>query len=217
MALGQRPKSQPAGTRRRILDHAQRAFNERGVGAVGVRDLARELGLSPGNLSYHFPTKEALIAALVDEAHAMNNAVAAPSGPLDFVKLDHIIRSVMQRDLEHRWFMRDAADLMLTLPTLRERHERLQRAREARVDRLIAHLVDARLLDGDRTDRELLRVQVLTQIFFWLPAALLAAPSRDPAERLDVHARAALALFDVYATPAGRRQLVPLLGVPRGA
>ena len=215
MKLGQRPTSQPNGTARRILDHARRAFNERGVAAVGIRDLARELDLSPGNLSYHFPTKEALIAALVEEAHAINNAVAAPPGPLDFIQLDRIIRAIMRRDVEHQWLMRDAVGLMLSLPALRDQHEQLQRAREARVDGMIARLIQARMLDAERTDSALLRLQVLTQIFFWVPSALIAAPDRDPAERLDLHARAALALFATYATPVGRRQLTPLLGTSR--
>jgi AcrR family transcriptional regulator len=215
MALGQRPKSQPNGTARRILDHARRAFNERGVAAVGIRDLARELDLSPGNLSYHFPTKEALIVALVEEAHALNNAAAAPPHPLDFIQLNRIIRTIMERDVEHRWLMRDAVGLVLSLPALRAQHERQQRAREARVDAVIARLIEARMLDAERTDRALLRLQVLTQIFFWVPSALVAAPDRDPAERLDLHARAALALFAVYATPLGRRQLTPLLGTLR--
>jgi AcrR family transcriptional regulator len=201
----------PGGTARRILDHARRAFNERGVAAVGMRDLARELDLSPGNLSYHFPTKEALIVALVHDVHAINNAVAAPPDRLDFTKLDAIIRNIMQRDVDHQWFTRDAVGLMLSLPALRAVHEHMQRAREARVDGLIAALSDARLIEGERDHRLLLRVQVLTQIFFWIPSALLAAPDRDPAERLDLHARAALALFLPYATPSGRRQLVPIL------
>ena len=51
----------------------------------------------------------------------------------------------------------------------------------------------------------------LTQVFFWLPAAIVAAPDRDPAECLDGHARAALALFLAYCTPAGRRQLEAVL------
>lgn len=206
---------QPNGTARRILDYARRAFNERGVAAVGIRDLARELDLSPGNLSYHFPTKEALIAALVEEAHAINNAVVVLPDPLDFIQLDRLLRTIMERDVEHQWLMRDAVGLMLSLPVLRDQHERLQRAREARVDTVIARLIDARMLDAERTDRALLRLQVLTQVFFWVPSALLAAPLRDPEERLDLHARAALALFAIYATPLGRRQLTPLLGPSR--
>jgi AcrR family transcriptional regulator len=214
MGLGQRTKS-PAppprnDTARRILDHARKAFNERGVAAVGVRDLARELDLSPGNLSYYFPTKEALIAALVEEIHATNNATAAPSGALDFTAVDRIVRTIMQRDVDHQWFMRDAAGLVLSLPTLRAGHDRMQRARVARADAIIARLIDAALLEP-ATDRELLRLQLLTQIVFWVPSALLAAPDRDPGERLHLHARAAIALFLPYATAAGRRQLARLL------
>ena len=33
------------------------------MAAVGVREIARDLGLSPGNVSYHYPTNEALLLA----------------------------------------------------------------------------------------------------------------------------------------------------------
>lgn len=215
MPLGQRTKSEPVGTARRILEHAGRVFNARGVGAVGMREIARDLGLSPGNLSYHFPTKERLVAALIEQAHADNNdLVAAAGGTLDFPTVDHIVRTIMRRDLEHGWVMRDSVGLLVALPGLRPLHQRLQRARDARIDHLIGGLIDANLLDRATTThlRPVLRQQILTQVFFWLPAAIIAAPERDPAERLDAHARAALALFRGYCTPAGRRQLDALLG-----
>jgi AcrR family transcriptional regulator len=214
MGLGQRTKPEPHGTARRILDHTRRAFNERGVAAVGIREIARELELSPGNVSYHFPTKEALVAALFEEGHAENDAlVAAPMGRLDFGSVDRIIRAIMRRDLENQWLMRDCVGLLTALPSLRSLHRRMQRAREARVDGIVVRLMDAGLLDCKRTARALpqLRQQLLTQVFFWLPAAIVAAPDRDPAECLDGHARAALALFLAYCTPAGRRQLEAVL------
>lgn len=212
--LGQRPKPDAGGTRQRILDHAREAFNARGVVAVPVREIARELDLSPGNVSYHFPTKEALIAALIEDAHAANNAlVTSTVGPLDFARVDQIIRTIMLRDLENRWLTRDCVGLLTALPSLRSLHEHLQRAREARVDDVVARLIDSGSLDGERTRRALpeLRQQILTQVFFWLPAAILAATDRDPADALDHHARAALALFRAYCTPAGRRRLEALL------
>lgn len=153
--------------------------------------------------------------ALVEDVHATNNAASAPPEPLDFVKLDVIIRKIMQRDVDHQWFTRDAIGLMLSLPALRVVHEKMQAAREARVEGVIARLLDAGLIDAERTDRLLLRVQLLTQIFFWVPSALLAAPDRDPVDRLDLHARAALALFLPCVTPAGKRQLIPLVAAPR--
>ncbi len=185
------------------------------MAAVGIRDIARELRLSPGNVSYHFPTKEALVAALAQESHAANNAlVQAPTGPLDFAKVEALFRATMQRDLENRWLMADYVGLLRSLPALRRLHDAMQRGRERRVDVVVKLLVEAGMLDAERTRhaRSRLRQQILTQVFFWLPAAILAAPAEDPAERLDTHAGAALALFLPYCTAAGRRQLEALLG-----
>lgn len=212
--LDQRPKGKIAPTALRILDHAQRVFNERGVAAVGIREIARELEMSPGNLSYHFPTKEALVAALIEQMHAANNAVVAkPIAQLSFATVNVMLREFMHRDLEHRWLMRDCVGVMLSMPSLLPLLEPMHREREARIDRLAARLTDAGLLDSERTKRALprLRVQLATQVAFWLPSAILAAPSRDPAERLDVHAHAALALFLPLCTPAGKRQLERVL------
>lgn len=210
MALGQRTNGEHNETARRILEHARRAFNERGVGSVGMREIARELDLSPGNVSYYFATKEALIAALVEDVHAQNTAlVAQPAATMEFSRVAAIVRAIMERDLEQAWLMRDYARLLFELPALRAIHDRLQPARLRRVDVLVQQLIEAGLLDpGKLTPRIAeLRRQVLTQVFFWLPAAIVDDPDRDPADAIDTHLRAVLALFAAYCTPAGRRQL----------
>ncbi|HEY6558001.1 MAG TPA: TetR/AcrR family transcriptional regulator [Polyangiaceae bacterium] len=222
MHLGQRTKSldpliPESPTARRILEHAREAFNERGAFAVGVREIARDLELSPGNLSYYFPTKEALVTALVREGHAANNAlVKAPARLRSFDDLFEMIRTIMRRDLENRWLLRDYVGLLVAMPALCALHEQMQPAREARVDAMLTSLVEAGLLDGERVNRRrpLLRQQLFTQVFFWLPAALLSASARDPAMSLDLHARATLALLQAYCTAVGRRQLEALLDRP---
>lgn len=194
----------------RIREHARQAFNERGVAGVRIRDIARELGLSPGNVSYHFPTKERLVASLMEEAHGANEELVVAAGePFGFDTVLRMLQTAMHRDLENRWAMRDFVELLITMPALRALHEQMQLAREARVDAIVARLVAAGLLDRRRVQRALpeLRLQFLTQVFFWLPSAIVTQPDRDPAERLDAHSRAALALFRAYCTPAGRRRL----------
>lgn len=213
-----RPKKNEAGrgtTRGRILALARSAFEARGVAAVGVRELARDLGLSPGNVSYYFPTKDALVVALIEEAHAENNSTVLPAqdDALDFARVDGMIRTIMRRDLDNRWLMRDAVGLLVTLPALRPLQQRLHRAREGRVDSIVARLIAAGLLDRAAAEQALplFRVQFVTLVFFWLPAAMLAAPERDPSERLDLHARAAMSLFRPLVTRAGRRALDAVL------
>lgn len=215
MDLGQRTNSGQSGaTAQRILEHAREAFNERGAAAVGVREIARELGLSPGNVSYHYPTKEALVGALMRDAHARNNALVETPPPGEgFAQVEAIVQGIMRRDVENRWLVRDLPGLLAAFPELRPLHEEMQRARDTRTERLLARLVAAGLLDGARVKQRLpeLRVQIFTQIFFWVPSAILAAPGRDPAERLELHARAALSLLLPFCTTGGRRKLEALL------
>ena len=64
-------KARPAAdaaqpTREAILDAAERLFSAHGVDGVAVRDLARELGLTPSSLYNHFPGKQALYEAVLE-------------------------------------------------------------------------------------------------------------------------------------------------------
>ena len=52
-------------TREVILDAAERLFSAHGVDGVAVRDLARELQLTPSSLYNHFPGKQALCEAVL--------------------------------------------------------------------------------------------------------------------------------------------------------
>lgn len=53
-------------TRHRILDAALELLRAEGGGAVTLDAAARQVGLTKPGLMYHFPTKEALMLAVVD-------------------------------------------------------------------------------------------------------------------------------------------------------
>ena len=59
------PVAVEATTRELILDAAERMFADRGLDGVAVRDLARELGMTPSSLYNHFPGKQALYDAVI--------------------------------------------------------------------------------------------------------------------------------------------------------
>lgn len=54
-------------TRQKIIELSISAFNERGYGHVSLQDLAKEMGISRGNLSYHFPEKAALLPEIIKQ------------------------------------------------------------------------------------------------------------------------------------------------------
>lgn len=60
-------------TKDKILEKSLELFNNQGVHNVGVRDIARALEMSPGNMSYHFPKKEDVILALMEKMSEGNS------------------------------------------------------------------------------------------------------------------------------------------------
>ena len=54
-------------TRDKILQTAIRSFNEKGFGAVNLLEIAQTMGISRGNLTYHFKTKELLLEGIVKQ------------------------------------------------------------------------------------------------------------------------------------------------------
>ncbi|HWI43770.1 MAG TPA: TetR/AcrR family transcriptional regulator [Nocardioides sp.] len=50
-----------------VVDHAVRALDEHGLAELTMRRLAGELGVQPSALYHHFPSKDALLAAVADE------------------------------------------------------------------------------------------------------------------------------------------------------
>lgn len=61
-------------TKERILAASLALFNERGYGNVTMRMIADFLSISVGNLTYHFPKKQDIVNALMDESFRRNAA-----------------------------------------------------------------------------------------------------------------------------------------------
>ena len=78
-------------TRRRILEVAFRLFHEQGYHASSVSTILREAGVNSGSLYHFFPSKEALLLAVLEWAldalrpQVMNPAEAATDDPIERV------------------------------------------------------------------------------------------------------------------------------------
>ncbi|MBB4642828.1 TetR/AcrR family transcriptional regulator [Rhizorhapis suberifaciens] len=57
-------------TPERILSTALRLFNCNGVDRVPIYKIASDLGISPGNLTYHFARKQDILYSLIDRLEA---------------------------------------------------------------------------------------------------------------------------------------------------
>lgn len=62
-------------TRLQIIQLAARLFIEEGYSKTSAGRLAKTLDLSPGNITFYFPTKDHLLAVLVDELFDFQNLI----------------------------------------------------------------------------------------------------------------------------------------------
>lgn len=60
-------RNDPEGVRSRVLDAAAALFQAQGYHATGMRDVIQKTELSPGAFHHHFPTKESLAIAVINE------------------------------------------------------------------------------------------------------------------------------------------------------
>ncbi|MGW0393792.1 ScbR family autoregulator-binding transcription factor [Streptomyces sp. NPDC003042] len=68
-------------TRQAILDGAAVAFDRSGFGGTSLSDVVRHAGVTKGALYFHFPSKEALARALMDEQFQVSAGVPAVEEP----------------------------------------------------------------------------------------------------------------------------------------
>ena len=99
-------------TRERIVQNSLELFNQLGERSVSTNHIAAHMEISPGNLYYHFPNKQAIIAELFSEYEALvQGFLHPPKGRLPTVEdkryylleiLDGMWRyRFLHRDLEH--------------------------------------------------------------------------------------------------------------------
>lgn len=68
-------------TRDRILEASLQLFNEQGERLVTTNHIAQHMGMSPGNLYYHFRNKQQIIAELFSHYEAqVDGYLRVPEG-----------------------------------------------------------------------------------------------------------------------------------------
>ncbi len=107
-------------TRDRILECALQLFNEQGEPNVTTLEIATEMGISPGNLYYHFHGKEPLILALFERFH---NELAPLLNPPAEARLDVedywlFLHLIVERLAQYRFLFQDLSNLAGRLPKL---------------------------------------------------------------------------------------------------
>ncbi|MCU9947184.1 TetR/AcrR family transcriptional regulator [Pseudomonas sp. PDM13] len=107
-------------TRDRILECALMLFNSEGEPNVTTLEIATELGISPGNLYYHFHGKEPLVMALLERFQDELAPLLDPPEDVELGVEDYwlFLHLIVERLAQYRFLFQDLSNLAGRLPKL---------------------------------------------------------------------------------------------------
>lgn len=103
----------PRRTAERILEVTLDLFNRFGEPNVSTTLISAELGISPGNLYYHYPAKDELINSLFDRyERALNELLNASDGVRNVEDAWFFMHTLFELIWQYRFLYRDLNDLL---------------------------------------------------------------------------------------------------------
>lgn len=192
-------------TQEKVIKRALELFNLKGIEYVGMRELAADLGMRIGNLTYYYPTKDDLVFA-ISQAYTESNSKIHSELPIkslyDFLYKNKLL---FENGLKYQC-------LLLSMVHLMEQNARIAANYQGNVvqNRMLGLTHDIELLEkngylkfGCEDDKMLIVSSNSLQSRFWLSEAVLTESRQHLARQLTHYLRMKAHLFRPYATKQG--------------
>lgn len=180
-----RPASGTGNTRDRILSAAMRLFNEHGVQNVAVDHIAQALGISNGNLNYHFPRKRDLLrATLVLLQERMREALSPSFAAVDPQQGARDLIRILRAFWDFRFFFTALTFLLSKDEELRDEYFRFHDWALDTVDAGLHQMIAHGHFQAPRAPNtsRLLAENMWSQWLNWLRMQQIYSPSLDVPE-----------------------------------
>ena len=201
-------KKAPRRTAQRIAEVTLELFNRFGEPNVSTTLISSELNISPGNLYYHFPSKDALVNHLFDDYEAaMLGLLDAATDVHDVEDAWFFLHSLFEQVWNHRFLYRDLNNLLSGNRHLETHfHAVLERKTQA-FRHLLESLAAAGLMRIDPDSVETLSASMSVMVTYWLSYEYVRNPRQalEPASAslaLSRGAKHVLALLTPYMASA---------------
>ena len=211
----------PHRTAERILVVTLELFNRFGEPNVSTTVISAELGISPGNLYYHFPAKDELINTLVDrydrQLTELLRAADAVSNVEDAWLFFHMLFELIW---QYRFLYRDLNDLLSKNRRLETQFQSVLKRKALAVQQLLGGLARGNALRADARAEPAVATAMVVVLTYWLSFEYVRDPRNalEPASAGAALLRGAfhvLSLLTPYLEPAQRAHLGALAGTYR--
>ena len=211
-------KKAPRRTAERILETTLELFNRFGEPNVSTTLISAELGISPGNLYYHYPAKDELINSLFDRyERALNELLNASDNVRDVEDAWFFTHSLFEIIWQYRFLYRDLNDLLSKNRRLETHFQMVLKNKTRSVKALLDSMARSGAMQMDSRAVEPAATSMVVVLTYWLsfeyvrdPRNALEPAGAEQAMMRGVHH--ALNLLVPYLEPAQRTHLLSLAG-----
>lgn len=174
-------------TRDRILKTSLALFNSEGEAQVSTVDIAAVLGISPGNLYYHFKGKEAIIEALfLDFETELRQVLSAPiEKPLSLEDNWIFIYIIFEEINDFRFFYEGMSSILERCASLRPRLARLLSLKKATTLAILNSLEKQKLVSFFADEKDRLADRIAAHLTYWLQYR--AVTEKEQSDRARIH------------------------------
>ena len=216
------PKKAPRRTAERILEVTLDLFNRFGEPNVSTTLISAELGISPGNLYYHFPAKDELINALYTRYEtSLNELLMASDDVRNVEDAWFFMHTLFERIWHHRFLYRDLSDLLSKNRKLETQFQLMLRNKSRAIRAMLDAMGRAGALRLDARELDTTANCMVVVVTYWLNFEYV----RDPRHALEPEnaqtallrgASHVLNLLVPYLEPHQREHLLQLVAAYGG-
>ncbi len=176
------PNKKPRRTAERILEVTLDLFNRFGEPNVSTTLISAELGISPGNLYYHYPAKDELINRLFDRYEkALNELLRAADGVRNVEDAWLFFHMLFELIWDHRFLYRDLNDLLSNNRRLETHFQFVLKNKAKAVQSILDGLSRSSSVRIAERDVEPVATAMVVLLTYWLSFEYV----RDPRKALE--------------------------------
>lgn len=126
-------------TKTRILEKAIEAFNRFGFVNIRLQHIADEVGISVGNLAYHYKNKDSILEAIYEELEQSQKDLLSDLKivPL-FINIDKHIRDTFEIQQKFSFFYSDTFEILRSFPLIKKQYREYTRWYISQIENMIA-------------------------------------------------------------------------------
>ncbi len=141
-------------TRDKIIQASIELFNEHGERTITTNHIAAHLGISPGNLYYHFRNKKDIIQSIFKqyEAHLETSFQPYADGKTDASVLATYFDAMFYALWKFRFFYANLTDILSQDDVLKEKYLKVQQMVQMRASRIFEQLTEDKVIKLNAED-----------------------------------------------------------------